>query len=117
MRKLVFIAVLTVFFPLSTAKAQQPQIAEGMVLELVKPDGDFKHLQVPRKNFTLKQGGHANMHALNGDLVVVEKVQQLGEQHKVVLRLKDGRKFFRVYPTLTAHWPEALQAGELRYVN
>ena len=117
MRILVFISILAFLLPLGTANAQQTQVTEGMVLELVKPDGDFQHLQVPRKNFIIKQGGIANMHALNGNHVVVEEVQQLGDQHTVVVRRLDGRKFFRVYPTLTAHWPEALQSGELRPVN
>lgn len=117
MRKLAHIAILAVLLPLGTIQAQAPQVTEGMVLEIVKPQGDFQHLQVPRKNFIIKQGGLANMYSLHGNRVVVEKVQQLGDQHKVVLRRKDGRKFFRVYPTLTAHWPEAVQAGELRLVN
>ena len=117
MRNFVFISILMAFLPLQSALAQEPQVKEGMVLKLVKPEGDFVHLQVPKKNFIIKQGGLANMHSLNGNHVVVEKVQQLGDQHKVVLRRKDGRKFFRVYPTLTAHWPEALEAGELRLLN
>jgi hypothetical protein len=117
MKKAVLIAIIAVLLPLGTAWAQQPQITEGMVFELVKPNGDFQHLQLPRKNFILKQGGHINMQSLNGNHVVVEKVQQLGEQHKVVLRRKDGGKFLRVYPTLTAHWPQALQDGELRLIN
>lgn len=117
MKRFVLLTSVAVLFSLGTLSAQQDQIAEGSVLEIVKPEGEFQHLKVPRKNFIIKQGGIANLHGLDGNLVVVEQVQQLGEQHKVVIRRKDGRKFFRVYPTLTAHWPEAFQAGELRQVR
>lgn len=115
-----FQAILVIFallLPVSGALAQQAPIDEGAVLEIVKPEGEFQHLKVPRKNIIIKQGGIANMYALDGSLVVVEAVQQLGEQHKVVVKRKDGRRFFRRYRTLTAYWPEALESGELRRVN
>lgn len=117
MKKLVIIAITALILPLSGALAQQAPVDEGDVLAIVKPEGDFEHLKVPRKNIIIKQGGIANIHSLDGDLVVVEEVQQLGDQHKVVIKRKDGRRFFRRYRTLTAYWPEALESGELRPVN
>lgn len=117
MRKYAIFAISALLFPLSAAMAQIAPIDEGAVLEIVKPDGDFQHLKVPRKNIIIKQGGIPNYFALDGSLVVVEEVQQLGDQHKVVIKRKDGGKFLRRYRTLTAYWPEALESGELRRVN
>ena len=108
---------MALMLPLGTVLAQQVSISEGTVLQLVKPAGDFEHLQLPRKNIILKQGGIANHHHLDGKVVVVEQVQQLGDQHTVVLKRQDGRRFLRRYKTLTARWPQVLQSGELRMVN
>ncbi len=117
MRKFAIFSIVALLLPLSSAMAQIAPIDEGTVLEIVKPEGDFQHLKVPRKNIIIKQGGIPNFYALDRNLVVVEEVQQLGDQHKVVIKRKDGGKFFRRYRTLTAHWPEALESGELRRVN
>lgn len=117
MKKHLILAICGLLLPLSGAIAQVTPIDEGSVLEIVKPEGDFQHLQVPRKNIIIKQGGIANLHSLDGNLVVVDQVQQLGDQHKVVIKRKDGGKFLRRYRTLTAYWPEALDSGELRRVN
>ncbi len=117
MKKYAIFAISALLFPLSSAMAQIEPIDEGAVLEIVKPEGDFQHLKVPRKNIIIKQGGIPNVFALDGSLVVVEEVQQLGDQHKVVIKRQDGGKFLRRYRTLTAYWPEALESGELRRVN
>jgi hypothetical protein len=117
MKKQAILAICALLLPLSGVLAQITPINEGSVLEIVKPEGDFQHLRVPKKNIIIKQGGIPNLYSLDGNVVVVQEVQQLGDQHKVVIRRQDGGKFLRRYRTLTAYWPEALDSGELRRVN
>ena len=94
--------------------AQISEVQEGQVLELILPDdGDFNHLVVPRKNFIIKRGGVPDMKTLDGNRVVVTSVKETSRGTRIVLKREDGRKFFRSFPTLTAHWPEALESKEL----
>lgn len=53
------------------------------------------------------------MKTLDGNRVVVESIRESSRGTRVVIRRADGRKFFRSFPTLTAHWPDAADSKEL----
>ena len=112
--KYVFVLVI---LSMQSAFAQERSVETGTVLEIIKPDGPFRHLNLPRNNFIIKRGGIANLNALSGNLVVVTAVKEVEGSKEIVLKRKDGRKFFRNYATISANWPEALEAGELRQAN
>lgn len=112
--KFVFVAIL---LSMQNAFAQEKSLETGTVLEIIKPEGPFKHVNLPRNNFIIKRGGIANLNSLSGNLVVVTAVNESEGRKEVVLKRKDGRKFFRNYSTITANWPAALEAGELRLAD
>lgn len=114
MRNYSFFAIIILFAGVAGLRAQTVSIQEGQVLELVLPDdGDFNHVDVPRKNFIIKRGGVPDMKTLDGNRVVVESIRESSRGTRVVIRRADGRKFFRSFPTLTAHWPDAADSKEL----
>jgi hypothetical protein len=102
---------------LQTTFAQKKLVETGTVLEIIKPEGPFRHVNLPHNNFIIKRGAIANLNSLSGKLVVVTAVKEVGGIKEVILKRKDGRKFFRNYATITANWPDAIEAGELRRVD
>lgn len=100
-----------------SASAQQTSIEPGSVLEIVKPNGNFKHIKVPRSNFIIKQTGIANLNSIDGNRVVVTSISDKKGQKMITFNRKDGRKFFNNYKSLSAIWPAALESGELRLVE
>jgi hypothetical protein len=114
MRRRCFFAIIVLLAGLAGLNAQAISIQEGQVLELVLPDdGDFNHVDVPRKNFIIKRGGIPDMKTLDGNRVVVEAIEETSKGTRLVLRRADGRNFFRSFPTMTARWPDAGESAEL----
>lgn len=97
--------------------AQQNSVEPGTVLVIMKPEGDFQHIKVPRSNFIIKQSGVANLNSLDRNLIVVTSVYEKNGQTLITLNRKNGEKFFRNYKSLSAKWPSALESGELRKVE
>jgi hypothetical protein len=90
------------------------QVGEVFVIgKSVTPE--YKYLNFPRANFIMKRGAIADFRNLKGRKVVVHEIVYPTENEpEVVLKLQDGRKFFRFYPTVTANFEKALDSGELR---
>ncbi|TAI47921.1 hypothetical protein [Flagellimonas allohymeniacidonis] len=77
---------------------------------------EYRHLDVPRKNFIIKRGGIADMKTLKNSVVVVTDVS--GDQNPVItFKRVNGIKFFRTYKTLTADLVNALDSKELLAYN
>lgn len=109
-----FFAIFIFFAGISMAIAQTTSVQAGEELVLVVPeDGTFSHVDVPRKNIIIKRGWIADMKSLDGNRVIVSEVLETPDGTEVVLKRKDGRKFFRSFPTLTAQWPAVLESEEL----
>lgn len=101
------------------AQEIRTSIDVGDVLVLQKPKGgEFVHVQFPRKNMIIKQGGIANMKPLYGQKVLVTRVDQIPYGNtEVVLRPVNGRRFFGYLSSVKAHLDLALAAGELMPVQ
>lgn len=91
-------------------------ISEGDIVELGKaPGSNYQHIDFPRKNFIIKRGAIANFNALVGKKLVVARIEtDKNGNPEAVLKRKDGRNFFRFYPTVKAEVSKALQNGELK---
>lgn len=114
MSTLIKAVLVVAILSIQSVFGQENQIKTGAVLEIIKPEGPFRHVILPRQNAIIKRGGIPNLNALSGQLVVVTSSTEVGGGQQLVLRRKDGRKFFRNYRTIKANWPEAFEAGELR---
>lgn len=114
MKKAIVFTILGFFGAASMAHAQANAVASGQEFELMLPDnGTFEHVDFPRKNFIIKRVGIADMKSVDGNTVVVDRIERKEGQVFAVLRRKDGRKFFRHLREVRAQWPEALNKGEL----
>lgn len=112
---MAFLAAMTT----SHAQESTQILVEGDIVTLGEPQGsDYQHIDFPRKNFIIKHGAIANFNALVGKKLVVEGIEMnKNGTPEAVLRRKDGLKFFRFYPTVTADVQGALVDGELKIVS
>ncbi|MGB5553978.1 MAG: hypothetical protein WBM83_04905 [Flavobacteriaceae bacterium] len=118
MRKTAFIAAFLLSIGLLPAQENNNLIKTGTtyVLGDVSASG-YEHIDLPRKNFIIKRGALANYNALEGIKVIAEEVATKTGKTEVVLRRKDGRHFFRFWPTLPTDIDKALAKGELMLVK
>ncbi len=109
--------LLMMAFTLFTGQAQENQaqlVKVGDELVLGEPSGSsFKHVAVPRKNFIIKRGGSPNVSSLKNARVTVTHISY-GKKTQITFKKTSGKKFFRVYNTLTAHLEDAVESGELK---
>lgn len=86
----------------------------GDELVIAKKSGQrYQHIDVPRMNFIIKRGGIANMSSLENRTVTITEIGD-GANPSITFKNADGRKFFRVYHTLTANLNRAIESGELK---
>ncbi len=116
MRKSVFL--LTLFLGLGgmlKAQGDGTTFSEGDILVLAEvPGSNYRHIQFPRKNSIIKRGAIANFNGLIGKKLVVARIEtDKNGNAQALLKRKDGRNFFRFYPTVKAELSKALQNGEL----
>jgi len=117
MRKSVLVLAFFLCFG-GTLKAQDNEttISEGDIVVLGEaPGSNYQHIHFPKKNFIIKRGAIANFNALVGEKLVVALIETDKKGNpKAVLKRKDGRNFFRFFPTVRAQVSKALQSGELK---
>lgn len=101
---------------LQAQNMEEPQVGE--VLLMSSQDGNgFDHVHFPKLNFIMKRGGVGNWTNFRGTKVVVKEQYPDSEGSKfVVLERADGRKFFKLLPSVTASFNKALASGELKRI-
>ena len=112
--------VIAFLFSIGMLQAQEnPDVIEkGTVLTLGKvAASSYQHIDFPRKNIIIKRGAIANFNNLEGRKVVVEEVSSLNGKTTVILKRKDGRNFFRFWPTVSSDIEMALLKGELKILE
>lgn len=98
------------------AQESTDPISQGTVLTLNSPAGHhYKHIDFPRRNFIIKRGAIADYNSLIGmEIVVKDLIKDSDGKTKAILERKDGRPFFRFYPTVEANLEQAMAVGELK---
>ncbi|NHF58697.1 hypothetical protein FK220_005060 [Flavobacteriaceae bacterium TP-CH-4] len=115
MKKSFFVAVFLAVSFLVNAQEKETMIQPGTTFTLAAVDGDnYRHIKFPRKNIIIKRGAIANFNELIGEQLVVSEVKSGAENTYVVLKRKNGKPFFRFFPTVDANLEKALERGELR---
>lgn len=116
MRNLAFVVIFLLISQLAFTQENQTVTSEKAVYVLGVPAGsDYKYIHFPKKNIILKRGAIANFNSIIGTKVVVDRTPGKSKMaDKVVLKRKDGRNFFRFFPTVKADLEKALEAGELK---
>ena len=117
MRKNIFLLALMCSFVWAQGQENEMPIEKGAVLTLGEPSSgiDYQSIHFPKRNFIIKRGGIADFKQLIGKKVVVDEItiSESGKT-KLVLKQKDGRRFFRFYSYVKADYEKALALGELK---
>lgn len=116
MRTLLFAIFLFCSTNAVMAQENDIQISEGSIYTLSEPTGhNYKHIDFPRRNIIIKRGAIANYNSLVGmELVVKKLITDTDGSTTAILERKDGRPFFRFFPTVEANLEKALAMGELK---
>ncbi|MCB7480026.1 hypothetical protein [Christiangramia sediminis] len=114
-----FISILSVFlifsFSNSVLSQENDEARVGEILKI----GDSKNHQYsdvrfPKPNFIIKKGGIANYEKLAGTLVEITEIKTSSNNQTVVLlKRRDGKKFFGSFPEIKAYYNDAIASGEL----
>ncbi|QWX82615.1 hypothetical protein H0I23_09040 [Cellulophaga sp. HaHaR_3_176] len=90
-------------------------IKVGSVLIISNPSSNqYKHIELPKKNFIIKKGGIADYSTiLNEKVVVSDLTTSENGDIEVVLKRENGKRFFNSHTVLKANLSQALQANEL----
>ncbi|NRR92370.1 hypothetical protein HSX10_12400 [Winogradskyella undariae] len=116
MKKLFF--TLLCFGIFLTASANNtPKI--GDVLTVKTPSTEsFKHIDFPKANILIKRGVVTRYKSVFNEAVVIEEVNiKNNGSTSVVLKKKDGTKFFGFLNKVEANYEKAINAGELEILK
>ncbi|MGB5821856.1 MAG: hypothetical protein WBG90_20400 [Saonia sp.] len=113
---MILVILFLFLVPNINAQDNSDLVTVGDILVINQPSGtDFKHIFFPKKNFVIKRGGIADMKSIYGKKVVVSNVKTKDNGSiEVILKPKDGRKFFKALPSVKADLKNALIQGELK---
>ena len=112
--KLIFFLGLIILSPVN-AQESGDNVGVGDILEIGHADNyQYTHVKFPKANFIIKSGGIANYDKLAGIMVEVTAVKTDKQgQTQIILKRKDGKKFFGSFPKIKADYNRALASEEL----
>lgn len=106
------------FLTSSLIYSQESDLSKGDVLKIASPSAySYNHINFPKANFIIKKGRIADYKALQGVEVIVDEVTERNGDLVVLLKRKDGKKFFGLQRTVTANFDGAVKAGEITRIN
>lgn len=113
-RTLTLILGLFSLIPLNAQKMEE-NVEIGEILKIGNANNyQYSHVKLPRPNFIIKTGGIPNYDKLEGVLVEVTEVKTDNQGDiKVILKRKDGKKFFNSFPEIKADYNKAIASKEL----
>ena len=112
--KNVILAVLFLGF-LSVTAQNQPKVGDELV---VNESHAYTFVKFPKPNILIKRGKVANYKSVHGDTVVIDEViTRKDGSTDVILKKKDGSKFFGLKEKVKANYAKAIDAGELSEVK
>ena len=116
MRKLLF-ALLFFGFTISVSAQKTPEIGDALIIN--EPYAQtFKYVKFPKLNILAKRGKVANYKSVYNNHVIVDEVitKDDGSTY-VILKKKDGSKFFGFLSKVKANYTKAIAAKEIAIKN
>ncbi|WP_411768747.1 hypothetical protein [Winogradskyella sp. A3E31] len=116
MKKVFFTLVFTGF--LFSAIAQEvPQVGDELIVKAPKHQ-NYDNIDFPKRNILTKRTKVANYKSVYDKTVVIDKVITDDDGNNyVMLKTKDGSKFFGIKSSIKANYNKAIEAGELVSFN
>jgi hypothetical protein len=115
--KKLFFTLLFFGFTISMTAQDTPKV--GDVLVINEPYAQtFNHVKFPKLNTLTKRGKVANYKSVYGDHVVISEVMTEDDGTTyVILKQKDGSKFFGIKTAVKANYTKAIEAKELSVIK
>ncbi|WP_052503461.1 hypothetical protein [Lacinutrix sp. Hel_I_90] len=115
--KNIFLLVCSLAICFFSHAQEQPKVGDLLIVN--EPSGQFyNHVSFPQINILVKRGNTPSYKSVYGnELVVEEVITKDNDKTYVVLKKKDGSKFFGFMVRVEANYAEALSSGELSLKN
>lgn len=112
MKKLIFTFLLLGFCFLVSAQSE-PKVGDELIIN--EPYAQtYNHIKFPKKNILIKRGKLGNYKDVHGNSVVIDKVETDSDGSTyVILKKKDGSKFFGFLSKVKANYNKAIAANEM----
>ncbi len=116
MKNLLFTVLFFGFCFLASAQTT-PQV--GDELRIKTPTSQtYNYVKFPRPNFLIKHGVVTRYKSVYGNSVVIDEVWTNANGNTyVMLKKKDGSKFFGYVTTVKANYTKAIAANEMAMLN
>ena len=116
MKNIIF-ALLFFGFTIFICAQDTPKVGDALIVN--EPYGNtYKHVKFPRLNTLTKRGKLGNYKSVHGDLVIIDEViTKDNETTYVILKKKDGTKFFGYLAKVKANYSKSIHSGELSIVK
>jgi hypothetical protein len=97
----------------ATLNNNDPQVGDVLIINKPNANG-YKYIFFPKLNFITKKGGLANYNIIEGNHVVIKKVEtNINGDAYVYLERKNGKKFFGCLKEVKANFTKSLNSGEM----
>ena len=116
MRKF-FATLFIIGIGLSLNAQEKPEIGDEFIIN--KPSKQYySHISFPKPNFIAKKGKIANYKSVFNNKVIVSRIEtkKNGDTY-IILKKKDGKKFFGYLSKVKANYIKSLSSGELSLVK
>ena len=115
--KNIIITLLLFGFSFLVSAQDTPKVGDALIVK--EPYGNtYKHVKFPRLNTLTKRGKLGNYKSVYGDHVIVDEViTKDNETTYVILKKKDGTKFFGYLSKVKANYSKSIASGELSIVK
>ncbi|WP_282043442.1 hypothetical protein [Winogradskyella flava] len=91
----------------------EPKVGDELIIEA--QDGPtYHHIKFPKLNILVKRGKVANYKSVHGNVVIIDDVITDKDNNTyVVLKKKDGSKFFGFLTKVKANYEKSIASGEM----
>lgn len=113
MKKLLFTLLFFGIYFISSAQ-NQPNVGDELMIKA--PNGQtYNHIKFPKPNILIKRGKVGNYKSIYDNTVVIDEVLTKDDGTAyVILKKKDGTKFFGFLSKVKANYAKAIGAKELK---
>jgi hypothetical protein len=116
MKKLFFV-LLFLGLCFSSYSQNEPKVGDELIINAPKST-TYAYIKFPKPNILIKRGKLANYKSVYGNIVVIDDViNKANGSTYVILKKKDGSKFFGYLTKVKAHYSKSIEAGEIVVAN
>ncbi|MEO1030462.1 hypothetical protein [Winogradskyella sp.] len=111
--KKLFFTLLFLGFCFIALGQNEPKVGDVLIIE--RPSSHvYNYVKFPKLNTLTKRGKVANYKSVKGNIVVIDEIIEGKDgSTDVVLKKKDGTKFFGYLTTVKANYAKSIKAGEI----